>query len=249
MEALKLEHSPLARRRIERKYLLPREQLFEQISRMPHAGAEGYSMATVYLDRRDGALSWRALATPRDCTKLRIRVYGKADPYAWVELKTRFQSWTEKCRFAVLRSGWTRLLTEDPDPALLARPCPCLSCVAESKSAFHQFRTIAREGLVALGAVAAKRQSFQFKDVALRMTLDLDLTYHRPPGSGNLDASSPALGEPIHAEPNLILEVKHSGPLPLWADLFITPLREEEYSKFRTLLRCVNGAGHPIPIG
>jgi len=228
-----MHHSELARRRIETKYLVPPDRLYDLAARLPSADVDVYPLTTVYLDRKDGGLSRRVLETPTDCVKLRVRRYRRDDPHVWVEVKTRARAWVEKQRFAVASDRWPRILSGDPDEGLLVRPCACLPCVAEAKLSFHRFRRLASEGVVTIGLVQGRRQTFRFGELPLRITLDLDLRYYRAPASRfALDPAGPA----IYEESRAILEVKRSGLPTEWVADVLAGLDARPYSKFRTLL-------------
>lgn len=240
MEASRRAHSELARRRIETQYLIPPDDLYELAARLPTADLDAYPVTTVYLDRADGGLSRRAVESPADCVKLRVRRYCREDPHVWVEVKARTSAWIEKQRFAVPAGRWPLLLTGEQDERLMLRPCPCPPCVAESKMAFHRFRQTADRGLVTVGVVRGRRQTFRFGDLPLRMTLDLGLQYFPAPEirRGGEAAFEPA-APPVFEEPQAVLEVKRFGLPPEWMDGLLAGFSARPYSKFRTLLRVV----------
>ena len=226
----------LSRSRVEMKYGVAAEDVPALLGRIPADRREDYGVRTLYFDRPDGSLARKALDDPFYCTKVRLREYDDGSPWVWFEVKTREGRWTRKSRLRLLRKDAARCLAGlDEAPGREPREDP-------SEARF--FLDEARRGrLVAVGSVHARRLSFSLKKSLVRLTLDQDISYHRPselpfPPEAFL-RSGPLLGR----EDGPVLELKHVGCIPQSCLDLVGGLCPTNYSKFRSLVRCLSDSG------
>jgi hypothetical protein len=227
----------VTRIRIELKYLLAPEEVEGFLRRIPDVKQRAYAVTTTYLDRPDRTLSRAALANPHQCTKLRLREYLESASSLWMEVKSRRGAWTQKERMRVGRDEVGDLLSGS-GPAPEDRPCP--GCVENRVEILERFREVARGPLVVVGCIWARRRTFSAD--SLRISIDQGVTYFPPP-DGLYDTRNTlppeSLGAPLHKEPAAILELKVDGKAPAWCRDVVAGLKTAEYSKFRTLIGCL----------
>jgi hypothetical protein len=223
----------LSRSRVEMKYGVAAEEVPALLRRIPADEREDYGVRTLYFDRPDGSLARRALEDPLHCTKVRLREYDDRSPSVWFEVKTREGRWTRKSRLELRREDAARCLAGE---GLDGIPEP-----GEDDADARLFLDEVRRGiLVAVGSVHATRLSFLLKRSLVRITLDLEIAYHRP---APLQGSSGLLGPLLRKDAQPVLELKHVGCVPRSCLDLIEGLRPSDYSKFRTLVRCLSEPG------
>lgn len=221
----------LSRSRVETKYHVAAEDVPALPDRILADEREDYSVRTLYFDRPDGSLAKKAVDDPFHCTKVRAREYIGGSS-VWFEVKTRRGRWTRKSRLHLERSEAARLLAGNPDASV-----PRVASGEEEAEARRFLRAVARGELVPVGIVTALRQTFTVKNPQVRITLDRDIAYFRPPAEpfGLPEGNSP--GDLLLREHEPVLEVKHGGNLPVWCEELIAGLRNTTYSKFRNLVQ------------
>jgi len=226
----------LSRSRVEMKYGVAAEDVPALLRRIPADEREDYGVRTLYFDRRDGSLARRALEDPLHCTKVRIREYADGSPWVWFEVKTREGRWTRKSRL--------RLGREEVARCLAGIDGPLVHESGEDDADARLFLDEARRGnLVALGSVHATRRSFLLKKSLVRLTLDLEIAYHRPARTPFAQEAAGMSGPLLRLEEEPVLEMKHVGCVPKSCLDLIDGLRPSNYSKFRSLLRCLSEFG------
>ncbi len=221
-----------SRSRVETKYRLTADNVPSLLRRIPADEQEDYVVSTLYFDRPDGSLCRNALDHPLRCTKVRARQY-RGSTWVWFEVKSREGRWTRKSRLRLRRSEASRLISGDglsPRAALLVDGDDDLDVRA-------YFDEACRGELVPVGAVTAFRRSFVLNQDLVRITLDLDIAYHRPSASG------PGMRGPLlRRESEPVLELKHRGRVsPRCLDL-VSRLRPSNHSKFRTLVQSLSAS-------
>ena len=226
----------LSRSRVEMKYGVAAEDVPALLRRIHADEREDYDVRTLYFDRADGSLARRAFEDPLHCTKVRLRDYADGSPWVWFEVKTREGRWTRKSRLQLTRDDVARCLAGD---VRVPGRAP-----AEGDIDARLFLDEARRGhLVAVGAVHATRLSFLLKKSLVRLTLDLEIAYHRPATAPFAGEASGMSGPLIRRESEPVLELKHVGCLPPNCLELVDGLRPTNYSKFRSLVRCLSESG------
>jgi hypothetical protein len=229
----------LSRSRVEMKYGVAAEDVPALLRRIPADEREDYAVRTLYFDRTDGSLARSALEDPLHCTKVRIREYADGSPWVWFEVKTREGRWTRKSRLRLSREEVARALEGLDGP--LGRPGRAAALeVGDARLFLDEAR---RGNLVALGWVHSKRQSFLLKKSLVRVTLDLEIAYHRATALPFAREASGAPGPLLRKEEHPVLEMKHVGCVPRSCLELIKGLPSSNYSKFRNLVRCLSEAG------
>ncbi|MBI4563292.1 MAG: VTC domain-containing protein [Planctomycetes bacterium] len=228
--------------RIESKYLLDPRRAEEVVARFSCAEPADYGIVSLYLDRRDRALSWEALRKPERCAKLRVREYlPDGSPFAWVEIKRRVGEWREKRRFKIARALIPFLLENRDLGPWLQQVYGRTNGEPGFRHAYDLVRRTASGGLIPVGTITVHRRVFALDHPPLRLTLDRDVAYHAPPNHGGVSSDPLVPGPVLVREPRIIVEIKHRGRFPAWWARAFEDLTPAEYSKFRTLLGCVNG--------
>ncbi len=235
----------ISRSRVEMKYLLPAERLPELLVRVPPHQREDYRVTTLYFDRPDGSLSRLALEQPYECTKVRARDYLDGSPYVWFEVKSRLGQWTRKSRTKVARADLTQLL----GGLSLSRRLPLPEGPADGEDdggeTLRLLEDVRRRELIPIGAVHVLRKTFMLPEVSLRFTLDEGISYYRTPERPywNQERLVPeSLGPLLQKDTDPVLEMKHAGTVPSWCLGVVSGLTKSAYSKFRTLVRCIEQA-------
>jgi hypothetical protein len=102
------------------------------------------------------------------------------------------------------------------------------------------------EPLSANTLVHYRRMSWQNPDSTLRVTLDLGLSFHAPPGDLWIRDQAlvrSALGSARHPFGSAVLEVKRRASLPHWLEKMLeqSSLEPQPFSKFVAAARAVHG--------
>lgn len=220
----------LSRSRVETKYRLMAEDVPVLLRRIPADQREDYAVSTLYFDRPDGSLARNALKHPLHCTKVRAREY-QGSTWVWFEVKSRDGRWTRKSRLRLLRSEASRLIAGEGFPNRAALPTDG----ADDFEARAYFDDVCRGELVPVGAVSAFRRSLVLHRNLVRITIDMDIAYHRP------SATAPGMGGPLlRREPEPVLELKHFGSVPPSCLDLLSRLRPSNHSKFRNLVQSLS---------
>jgi len=226
----------LSRSRVETKYGVTAEDVPALLDRIPADEREDYGVCTLYFDRPDGTLARKALEDPLHCTKVRAREYEANSPWIWFEVKTREGRWTRKSRLKLTRSEASRLISRNDAAGWSSVPAG-----REEDADARLFLEEALHGeLVPVGAVYAYRRSFFLKRDLVRITLDLDIAYHRPSPEPDAPGTDGMRGPLLWREPEPILEVKHVGCVPRTCLDLLGRLKPSNYSKFRNLVRSLS---------
>jgi hypothetical protein len=234
----------LTRARVEEKYVLLGGEVDDLRSRLegplghPAFRKEEGWIATVYLDRPDGALGRAALSSPWENLKLRLRAYFTPQgtglsPLVWIEIKERRGPETRKCRFQIHRRWLVPFLEGGLDLGEI------LSCGTRPGDpgtlveAAGRLREVASGPLVAMGAVRYRRLALEGGSPRARLTIDQEVRYHLGPDTElRLEAPGPAALE----EEGAVVEVKYQGARPpAWCERGVEPFSPVAYSKFAVL--------------
>ncbi len=172
-------------------------------------------ITSIYFDRPGLELAARAIATPNDCVKVRTKEYfpdrgARGVDRVVVEVKRERDGLTRKRRVWIPRSELAGVI--GPRSPLVRRGRRMLPVVA----------------------VTYVRQVFQ-RSESWRVTVDRDVCFY-PVGSATAFSSRRVgpkeLGRPVHVEPRVVVEVKHSnGKLPYWL-YELQGVRSRGFSKF-----------------
>jgi hypothetical protein len=240
--------------------LAPHRFRGEGANRLP--GARHY-LTTIYFDTAARDL-YRHAAAPVN-VKLRAKEYydlhpalvevatdsrqlARHQPMLWLELKARDHERTRKRRVAIPRREATALLAR----GTLGATTLALHPAARDAAGLAVIEEIAAL-CTRLGAEVApaclvhyRRRAWQDEPGTLRVTLDLQLTYHAAPPA-LLECTTPlaldALPPPGGRESRAVLEVKGEAGVPAWlgdalASAGAVPAR---FSKFEAASRALHG--------
>ncbi|MET0342484.1 MAG: polyphosphate polymerase domain-containing protein [Polyangiales bacterium] len=216
-------------------------------------------ITTIYFDTASNAQLRAALENSQQNVKIRAREYYDLHaslaelatdpiqcihykPWVWFEIKRRDGGRTQKHRFRLnkrevpsfFRGEHAAFSREIHDDAELA------SIVA--------YRRTLTEPLVPSVIVNYHRIPFQDASGSLRITVDLDVSFYRPPA--DLWTRTHALvrgtfGAPVEVERRALIEVKSRGSIPEWlrSALAAGEVQSSSYSKFARGGRAVHGIG------
>ena len=228
------------RPRVETKYRVAVEDVPALLRRIPADDREDYGVRTLYFDHPDGSLARKALEDPLLCTKVRAREYHDGSPWIWFEVKNREGRWTRKSRLKLSRAQAGRWITGTFSASEESIVAPESEGDGDN-DARRYLQAVLRRDLLPIGAVVAFRRSFTLKKDIVRITLDQEITYHRPAVSSS--GQPGMIGALLRRESSPVLEVKHVGTVPSCCLELVEPLRRSTYSKFRTLVQSLAESG------
>lgn len=234
----------LSRQRREDKYVVSAHEadaLEQHVARhLPQTrfGAVSETFVTsIYFDREDDALSRRALATPDDCVKVRVKGYlasdareeGAAADRLVLELKRRRREQSRKFRLWVPRDLVAALVDGRPSPAGAPR-------------ALRLFFALRGAGtLKPVAAITYRRRVYQAGG-DLRVTFDRDVAW-RPVSASSLapggSIAPGALGPVAGGLDAAVVEVKRlRAEMPPWLERVLDGLVPVPgFSKFAEAVR------------
>ncbi|HYO95483.1 MAG TPA: VTC domain-containing protein [Polyangiaceae bacterium] len=218
-------------------------------------------VTTVYFDTASHAHLRAALSDVEHNVKVRAKEYYdvhpslaelatdpaqivRYQPWMWFELKRREGATTSKRRFR---------LPKREVPAFFSGQCSIseqslsldpseVACAGEIVAYFAKLQ----EPLLASCVVNYRRFSWQDAQGALRVTIDLGLSFYAPPGdlwSRERALVRSTLGTAAGTERCAVLEVKRRGPLPEWLTRALSSeeVRPLPFSKFVAASQAVHG--------
>jgi SPX domain protein involved in polyphosphate accumulation len=256
--------------RSERVYFLARERVDEFVDSVgEHLGLHEFEpsasgvydpaahyVTTLYFDSplHDIAIACEAGG---DNVRLRTREYHdrrgakiRHEPLVWVELKARSGDRTRKRRFALALDEAGSLLEEgviSPRLGIFQRAQPSHSATLLAEIAELGTRT--RGPLGPDCVVRYRRRAWQDSDERIRITLDTELSYHRPPARPFVDGRPlvERLGPACARLPQALVEIKLRQTAPAWLDELTEPLAlafagKHTFSKFVAASLAVHGS-------
>lgn len=224
----------LCRQRREDKWLVAPDvaasleaQVAASMPLVRHGGRDASRVASLYLDTADGTLSARAIQSPRDCLKVRVRAYLDEDGCVGelvLELKSHLAGTSRKWRLRV-------------DPAAAVALCEGgLSTVAPAPL----LQWLGRRPLQPVVTVTYRRRIYQ-ADETLRVTFDREVAWRAPPLQvGEAVASLGATGTVAQGGlEQVVVEVKQTqGTTPrALRDALSKQVPQLTFSKFVFALR------------
>jgi|GEM_PF-2951345 SPX domain protein involved in polyphosphate accumulation len=187
-----------------------------------------FPVVTLYFDTEKKEFYKAAVKCPARSIKLRFRKYIKTGDQ-FFELKERSDSETRKWRFAVTFDELAHLINGDISRLDAA--------VQPIKSLCHGRK------LLPVGEVSYLRSSYESDDSLVRITIDTEITYRRPPSVRELTKGKNIYGEPLRREPFAVLEVKTANGLTEPLKRILSEFEEFEYSKFVNCVGAVLNGG------
>lgn len=215
-------------KRYELKYLLTQEQKERVLEAMaPYMELDKYGRTTIrnlYYDTDSFRLVRHSIEKPAYKEKLRIRSYGKADPYSpvFVELKKKYDSVVYKRRLAMAETeaiGW------------VSGQMPCLreeQIVEEIEYFMDYYR-----GLHPVVFLSYEREAYYEKNGGdFRVTFDDHILCRQE----ELSLESEIWGTPLLEEGKVLMEIKCSGGIPLWMTHVLSQehIYKTSFSKYGT---------------
>jgi hypothetical protein len=216
----------------------------------PNAEAAHY-ITTLYFDSDTQEMA-RACEGGTQGVRLRAREYYdrlpeqaiRREPLVWLEVKTRSGTSTRKVRFAIPSDQVQTVLSD----GVISERMLHFESHAWGESAEAVLHEIVDLCMHTTGPLKPdcmahyRRQAWQDANETLRITLDTELTFHRPPANpfqGGLTLAD-AIAEPPVAQLRLsLVEIKARGEQPDWlrnliAEVGLEPAREGlgTFSKF-----------------
>jgi hypothetical protein len=256
--------------RSERVYFLARERVDAFVASVgEHLGVHEYEpsasgvydpaahyVTTLYFDSpmRDIAI---ACEEGGDNIRLRTREYHdrngariRHEPLIWVEVKARSGDRTRKRRFALPLDEAGSLLEEGvitPRLGIFQRAQANHNATILAEIAELGTRT--RGPLGPDCVVRYRRRAWQDEDEQIRITLDTELSYHRPPPRPFVDGRPlvERLGPACARLTPALVEIKLRRAAPAWLDQLTEPLAlafvgKHTFSKFVAASRAVHGS-------
>ncbi|MCX7703142.1 MAG: VTC domain-containing protein [Planctomycetota bacterium] len=206
--------------RKERKFRLAPSALMEvekAVAKVFKVTAVESSMETLYFDTEEHGFYNSCVKHPRESVKIRFRRYTTTGDQ-FLELKKRKGLETRKWRVAV---GIEKLA------GLMSGVETDLSDIVEPiRVVFREYR------LLPVGAVSCVRLSYESGDPLVRVTIDSEIIYHRPPSVWELTEKGNLLGEVLLKEDFVVLEAKSSDGVSMLLRRVLSGLERIEYSKF-----------------
>jgi hypothetical protein len=95
-----------------------------------------------------------------------------------------------------------------------------------------------------------RRRAWQSESAALRVTLDSEIAFYRPPNDlwvGGKPLTRDGLGEPVEATDTLVLEIKYNDGVPDWLQTLLDGpgFARSSHSKFLSASRAVHEVARP----
>lgn len=214
-------------------------------------------VTTIYFDT-PGREVYRAARAHDSNLKLRAKEYydlhpdlaelatdpaelARFSPVLWLEVKRRDGARSRKRRFGIPKSDVPEFFARG---AVTAEMLALLlethgEHVGEALTELHTLSRSFSSPLRADTLVSYRRRAWQDPRGTLRVTLDSELAFFRPPPdlwSRKSALLRETLGEPVMRSAKHVLEVKTRGAIPTWLEnvLVAEGLRAEAHSKFLT---------------
>jgi hypothetical protein len=208
-------------------------------------------ITTLYFDSDTQEMA-RACEGGTEGVRLRAREYYdrlpeqgiRREPRLWLEVKTRDGTNTRKVRFAIPSHDVHAVLGD----GLITERMLQFESRAWDQSAKPVLREIAQLCMHTAGPLRPdcmahyRRQAWQDADETLRVTLDTEVAFHRPPANpfhGGLMLADPSAEPPVVRLGHDLVEIKARGEPPDWlrnliAEVGLEPAREGlgTFSKF-----------------
>lgn len=215
-------------KRYELKYLLTKEQKGKVLQAMaPYMELDKYGRTTIrniYYDTENFRLIRHSIEKPAYKEKLRIRSYGKAEPYSpvFVELKKKYDSVVYKRRMAMAETEAMNWVAGD---------MPCLrenQIVDEIDYFLDYYKT-----LHPVVFLSYEREAFFAKDGSdFRVTFDDNILCRQE----ELSLEADIWGTSLLEEGLVLMELKCSGGIPLWMTQILSGehIYKTSFSKYGT---------------
>ena len=215
-------------KRVEKKYLLTREQyeyLIKAIS--PYMAADKYGetcIRNIYFDNSDDELIETSLLKPVYKEKLRLRSYGtpSSDSTVFFEIKKKYRGIVYKRRVSMTLDEAYSYIEGGKLPEHLEGNIPLeidymMNRYRLSPKAFISYKRVAYAGI---------------DDPELRITFDRELTSRYD----DVRLESEKEGKLILPEDNYLMEIKIPGAMPLWLAHMLSEknIFPHSFSKFGT---------------
>ena len=229
-EEIALGDTKLTFKRMEKKYLLSREQYEKLFAALEeHIEPDLYFRSTVcslYYDTDDFSLIRHSIEAPVYKEKLRLRSYGVPgeDDTVFIELKKKYKGMVYKRRLAMDAKTAAAYLAGE------ARP-------PESSQMTKEIDWFLRQNRVRPKAfIACDRTAWVAKDdPELRITFDENLRWRET----ELDLTCGSAGESLTEPGCVLMEIKIPGTAPLWLARLLSEqaLFPASFSKYGTCYR------------
>ena len=215
-------------KRVEKKYLLTREQYETILSRLDqHMHPDRFfesDIRNIYFDNSADELIETSLKKPAYKEKLRLRSYGApgADSTVFFEIKKKYQGVVYKRRISMTRSDAYRYILTGELPTDLVGNIP-----VEIDYMIRRYRLFPK-AFISYHRLALVGNN----DPELRITFDSEITSRYD----DVRLESDAPGTQLLPPDTVLMEIKIPGALPLWlahilSDMAVYP---HSFSKFGT---------------
>ncbi len=220
-------------KRYEIKYMITREQKAKVLDAMKvWMRPDQYGRTTIrniYYDTDTYLLIRRSNEKPTYKEKLRVRSYGKAEPYStvFVELKKKYKHVVYKRRISLPEAEAMEWLGKE-------RRCHKRTQISEEVDYFlDHYKTLHPAVFLSY-----EREAFYATDGSdFRVTFDDTILCRQE----DLSLKSEAYGTPILPEGKVLMEIKCSGGIPLWMTRVLSKERiyKTSFSKYGTAYRAL----------
>lgn len=215
-------------KRIETKYLLPKEQLPEFLKEVrKHMREDDFARSTIsslYFDTENFQMIQDSLAKKNSREKIRLRSYETAsdlDCPAFLEIKQKEQGIGHKYRITTTPRTAIALVSGDCEHST------CDHSISKKLETLRQrYGTIQPQMLIRY-----QRQAFKgSKDSSIRITIDQNISYSAV-RQLTLKSSNE---QPLVSPKYVILEIKRSHEMPIWLANLLTAyqLEKTSFSKY-----------------
>ena len=215
-------------KRYELKYLLTREQKQKVLEAMaPYMELDQYGRTTIrniYYDTDSFRLVRHSIEKPAYKEKLRIRSYGKADPFSpvFVELKKKYDSVVYKRRLAMAETEAMDWISGD-------MPCLREEQIVEEIDYFLDYY----HSLHPVVFLSYEREAYYERDGGdFRVTFDDHILCRQE----ELSLEADIWGTSLLEEGLVLMEIKCSGGIPLWMTQVLSRehIYKTSFSKYGT---------------
>ena len=215
-------------KRVEKKYMLTREQYEALLEVLKEQGMEPdefgvHAVCNVYYDTKDDLLIRRSIEKPVYKEKLRLRCYGTKgeEDIVFAEIKKKYKGIVYKRRITIDQERAFRWFAVE-------RHCP-----KESQIGRELDYMMKRYDLYPRVYIGYDRMAlYDPENPDLRVTFDTDIRWR----TTDLDLRAGDWGQPLLEPEQYLMEIKIPGALPLWLCRAMEKrgIRQRSFSKYGT---------------
>lgn len=215
-------------RRVEKKYMLTREQYEALLEVLKEHGMEPdefgvHAVCNVYYDTKDDLLIRRSIEKPVYKEKLRLRCYGTKgeEDIVFAEIKKKYKGVVYKRRITIDQERAHRWFAVE-------RHCPQSTQIGRELDYMMKRYELYPRVYIGYDRMAL----FNPENPDLRVTFDTEIRWR----TTDLDLRAGDWGQPLLDPEQYLMEIKIPGALPLWLCRAMEELgiRQRSFSKYGT---------------